>query len=434
MSGNSVATLAKNKRLLRILFPLMVVGLFAIIFVSLFMARPAPEERVVKPKKTNAFVIRSKERESRLSIRSQGEVMPLSLLELKAEIAGKLSYLSPKFVAGGAFEQGELLAQIDPVPYELAVIERKANVVSAEQNYEIAMAESQAASAELDEMGRDNASALARGLPQLRGAEAALNSARAELKRAEVELSYTQLVAPFNGRVKEEAASLGQYINRNATIATIFSTDVAEVRLPITLDEARQIDLPLTFYEEESPSPFEVLLSTRFGGDEHLWDARIVRTEAALDSRTRNLYVVARIEAPYRNMDSPLLMGSFVQAEIRSENKHRISRIPASSLRNGETLWLVDKDKKLRIVAANIVQRNRDDILVKDLPSGTRVITSTIPIPVEGMAIRPVKAEQTKVEAEEMVNSTIKVDAPASDREKRLRAKDANKQLLKSAG
>ena len=69
-------------------------------------------------------------------------------------------------------------------------------------------------------------------------------------------------------------------------IAEVFSTDGVEVRLPISQDEFVQLGLD-QFNPETDSIKFDVLLSSRIGGQDYAWQARITRTDSTFDLNTR---------------------------------------------------------------------------------------------------------------------------------------------------
>lgn len=384
------------KNVLRVALPLLVIAFFSVVITILYVNSPEPKSRSKRVAKAKVFTIKSKEEDRLLRVKSQGEVTPTSIVDIRPEISGKIQYISKKMVAGGEFKRGEILISIDPEAYELEVIQHQERVADTEQKYMTAKAESDAAIVELEQMGRVDASDLAKGLPQLRRAQAALNSAKAQLRLAQLDLSYTHIRAPFDGRVQDEVASLGQYVIKNTALATVYSIDVAEIRLPLTLEQLTQIGLPLAYFEQGHESPFDVMLSMDLGGRVATWAGKIIRTEAVVDRRTRTIYAVARVNDPYAPGKTPLLSGAFVAAEIIGVNRVKVTSLPPKVLRNGQALWLVDKDKKLNIVTANIVQRSRDALLVSNLANGSQVISSSLPIPTQGMPVNVVNVKNDK--------------------------------------
>lgn len=390
------------KTAMRFGLPMMVIAFFGVVITVLILSKPEPKSRPAREVKTKVFVATTEEESRVLSVFSQGEVLPVSRVQLRTEVEGKIVWMSKQLVAGGEFKRGDLLMKIDPTQYELIVIQRRARVAQSEESYAEALAENEAAEHELAELGRTNASDLAKGIPQLRQAEAALASAKAELKLAELSLSYTELRAPFDGRVQSKEVNVGQYLSRNFNAATIFATDAAEVRLSLSVTELAQIGLPLAYFTEYKNSPYHVQLSMDVGAKRIKWPAKIVRTEAVVDTRTRTIYAITRIENPYHQADVPLMLGAFVQAEITGVNTVEVSELPVKSLRNGRDLWLVDDENKLKIIPADIIQRSRERLLVAGLPSGSHIVTSALPIPRNGMSVEVVDPNLSSKSSNEM--------------------------------
>ena len=380
-----------TRKVMRLTLPILVIIVFSLLVTALYLNQPETKARTKRVEQAKVFVINSHEENTVLSVLSQGEVTPISVLELRAEISGKVNFTSDKLVAGGDFKRGDILLKIDPTEYELAVIQKRASVALAKQKYETAKALSTASILELNDMGRTDASDLAKGLTQLRSAQASLAAAQAQLKLAELNLSHTQLTAPFDGRVKDKFVSNSQYISKNVLLATLFATDNVEIRLPLTPEQLTQIGIPLAYFSKADASPFDVTLSMDLKETKIQWQGKIVRTEAIVDRRTRTINAVARIRSPYTKNRTPLLVGAFVQAEITGTQRFKVSELPSKALRKGSDLWIVDKNNKLQIVSANIIQRNRERLLVTGLPSGTRVVTSDLPIPVTGMPVKVVR-------------------------------------------
>src|SRR5690606_35291173 len=89
-----------------------------------------------------------------------------------------------------------------------------------------------------------DAPALVTRQPQLRAAEAAVDSARAALIQARLALERTAVVAPYAGRIRVRRADRGQVVAANTTVAEIYATDVVEVALPLTQRDLAFVDLP----------------------------------------------------------------------------------------------------------------------------------------------------------------------------------------------
>ena len=117
--------------------------------------------------------------------------------------------------------------------------------------------------------------------------EAALVDARAALNQAELNLSRTEVLAPFTGLVRSEQVDPGQFVNRGSAIARLYAVDYVEVRLPIADQQLAYLDIPPMQRGEldESNAP-DVLLSADFAG-QHYTVARHDRAHRSGDRRAQ---------------------------------------------------------------------------------------------------------------------------------------------------
>ncbi len=328
------------------------------------------------------------------TVQSQGSVIPRTETTIVAEASGRIVEVSDAFVSGGRFAAGDVLIRIDPRNYESALLRAQANVARAET--QLATESALAGYAEEDWQrlrqttpGTAPATQLALRKPQLQQALAELHFAEAELKDAEGDLDRTTIRAPYNGRVRDKVADIGEYVNVGSEIARIFAVDFAEVRLPVTQRDLQYLDIT----KLRSNEPFNVMISAELAGTVSRWSAKITRTEGVFDTTSRVLYLVAQIQDPYAYAEgatsAPLLMGMFVSAEIDGQEAGDLFLIPRHSLERGTTLWVVDDESRIYPRELNIVRRDNDFVYVVDgLDEGERYCVTPIDQPLPGMKVR----------------------------------------------
>lgn len=325
-----------------------------------------------------------------LSVSTHGTVAPRSESELIPEVSGRVTWVSPDLVSGGFFSQGEPLLRIEALDYEVELEQARARLARAESD----LANARTAHARQIDLAAQQASSEAQrddAINRLRVAEAAKRETLGSLAKAERNLARTEILAPYDGRVRSERVDVGQFVNRGAIVATIYAIDFAEVRLPIPDAELAYLDLPLVYDEGETSKPIAVTLRARFAGQEHEWQAEVVRTEGELDAQTRMVNVVARVPEPYARIEGkpPLSVGLFVEAEISGREVRNIVVLPRSALRGGDRVLIVDADERLRFRAVDVLRVSRDQVLVQGgLEDGDRVCVSPLEIAMEGMLVR----------------------------------------------
>ncbi len=333
---------------------------------------------------------------------SQGEVASITEIDLTTEVRGKLIEVSPALVSGGFFKAGETLAKIDPSDYEAAVERAKAEVARAEVAKSSQEAEAEVARQEWESLGenRGEPSDLLLRKPQLAEAEANLRAALANLAKAEKDLERTVLQAPFNGRVREKFADVGQFLRDAERVARVYSVEVAEVRLPLPIEKTRFLELPLDYTNADLDSEHPIHLSASFGGREFTWEARLDRVEGEVDPRTRMINIVARVDQPYA-LDNdhpdrpPLAVGMFVHAQIMGREISNVVELPREIMHDRDTALVVlpGSDEsgffKIDIRPIEVIQRNEDTVVIREgLSNGEEVCSSPLSIVTDGMLVR----------------------------------------------
>jgi RND family efflux transporter MFP subunit len=368
---------------------LLLVGItcaWAVIATRPQMTPQAPDTQV--PLVT---VIQAEPQTLRLNVHSQGVVAPRNEIDLIPEVSGKIIQLHPDFVTGGFFARGEVLAYIDPRDYDYAIAQAQAQIAEAKR--QLAMEEAQADQAhnEWQALGEGTATSLAMHEPQLAEARAKLKAAEANLLQAQIKRSRCELRAPFTGRLQTKLVGLGQTIQSGEKLAHIYSTDLAEIRLPLPTDQLAYLDLPLGTGSGHCGVCPKVTLTSNFAGSLQTWEGRIVRSEGKLDDTTGVLYAVAEVLNPYAQKDGhpPLLAGLFVQAQVQGKELQNLFVLPQNAINASQQVLVVDAELRLHIRHIEAVRNEPDRILVKKgLNSGDRIVTTGIRVPVEGMKVR----------------------------------------------
>ncbi|AWB67807.1 efflux RND transporter periplasmic adaptor subunit [Saccharobesus litoralis] len=375
-----------KKRLVNALPLLIIVLLTATSLYMLDVFKPEAEKRQYRPKKVKVFVQTSNVESTQLFAYSQGEVVPKQQIDLRNKVEGQVVYIAPEFVAGGRFNKGQVLFQIDPRDYELVVIQREAKVAQAKQNLAKVEAQSKIAQNELAQLGRDNANDLAKWLPQLEHARSEVKSAQASLSQAQLDLERTNVVAPFDGIVRNENVSIGLYVTRNSNTATLYANDVMEVSLALSGKQLDLIDLPLNYYVGDYASGVDVELSTEIGAKTLTWQGKIVRTEAAFDSRTRTLNAIAEVKVEGKTTD--IVPGLFVSAKISGKHVAQSTVLARTALRKNNEIWLVDNQDKLQVKTVDLIFRDNEKVVITGLDDNTRVITSALAVATPGILVK----------------------------------------------
>ncbi len=381
--------------------PLLVLALTIFAFIAINSNRPQPEKREAEERPVSAFVARAKRMTVIPKVVTQGEVRPLREIDLIPQVGGRIEEIDLNFEPGGAFTKGELLFRIQEADYELAVVRAQSQVAQARQNLVRESAEAEMAQKDWAELGEGEASPLTLRQPQLETRRAELQAAEANLAEAELALRRTRITAPFDGRVREKRADLGQVVGPQTILGRIFSTEIVQIPLPLTDRELGVVGLPIGYNAPDRDGPI-VNLSTTVAGEARRWQGRIARTDSAIDPQTRVLTAICEVVDPYgKSADDgvPLAVGLFVTAEIPGRAVEDVIVIPRAALRSADSLYVVTTDEEgvdrleIRSVSVAITEPDRV-ILASGLEEGERVIISAIEGAVGGLRIQTLEERE----------------------------------------
>ncbi len=330
-----------------------------------------------------------------MTVQTQGRVKAQTEIEVITGVSGNITHVAPAFVSGGFFKKGDLLVSIDPAEYDLRVAQAQARVMEAHYQLTREEAEAEQARQEWRQLGEGDPSPLNLRIPQLKEKKAKLAAEQEELKNARLLRQRTEIRAPFNGRVRTKSIGMGQYLNTGDVLGIIYSSDLAEVRLPVNTQELSWIEVPDWPSRSTTVKGAEVILSASYHGELQTWRGRIVRSEGAIDEKTGMVMIVAQVNDPFGLRGSEgnravtvLPVGLYVEASIEGRWLEDVYVLPVGALVQDGRVAVIDQDNRLRLRHVAVLKKEREQvILTEGLTPGERVMVSGILHPVEGMTV-----------------------------------------------
>ena len=402
-----------GSRLWRILVPIAIVAAGAGVYAGMVAMKTPPPRKPHVHLGPLVETIPAPAQLLRVTVKGHGTVRPSEEIELVPQVAGIVVWKSPRFESGGFFKRGELLLQIDPRDYRLAVEVAQAEVAQSQYALEVARGEAGIARQEWEMIqgAEGDSNPLALHVPQLRAAEARLQAARARAEEARLRLERTELYAPFDGRVGATRLDRGQFAFAGQSLARIHATGAVEVVVPVGTEDLAWIELPVGGVGESrsrreqgaavtsigeggektaaEPAFPGAAVSGRYAGREHRWQGVVRRVEGELDPRSRMANLVIEVSDPYADPEAPLLVGAFVDVEIAGRAVDGVRALPRHALRDGGSIWVAAADSTLRVRRADLVHRRGEEVLVyADLGRGEEVVVSALQGVTDGMRIR----------------------------------------------
>ena len=166
-----------------------------------------------------------------------------------------------------------------------------------------------------------------------------------------------------------------------------------EIRLPISSEDQRYLQLPETFINDQTSkaSGTEVLFTSQAGTQKHQWEGRLVRTEGAIDIQSRQLFVIGQITDPYvKKNDRPSLkIGQFLEAEIFGKQLKDVFVLPRSAVRGTNTVHLIDTENRLQRRELDIIWRDAKHLIASGpLEPGERLSLTALPFAADGIEVQ----------------------------------------------
>jgi RND family efflux transporter MFP subunit len=335
-----------------------------------------------------------------VEIEGEGAVSPLRRSTLASEVKGRVIYTSPDLVDGGQVSKGEVLVKVERKDYELAVTLAQAKVKEAATALKKVQEDAEAALEEWKRYqgkGTRAAPPLVAREPQLDEARAKLAAAQAQLEQAQLNLQRTEIRAPYEGRLSAKYVDLGQYLRVGDKVASLYGTDAAEVVVHLEDDALAWLAVPGLTQKGGQGSAAEVYID--FSGGRISWQGRVVRALGELDTRTRMVPVVVRVDKPFASQP-PLSPGMFVKVDIQGKTLDDAALLPRAALRQGGLVWVVDEAGTMKFRKVKVARTHGTEALIKSgLAHGEKVVTTQLQAVSNGMAVRvngaPAKAKAT---------------------------------------
>ena len=390
------------KKPIKILIPVAIFGALLLLAILIRANPPEARERAAPAKReliVSAIMVQAQTYQVQLE--SYGTVQPRTRTTLTAQVSGQIVYINPNVRDGGFFEKGDVLASIDTRDYQADVHIAQSILMDAYQVLSEAEARSEQAQEDWEMLGNQgDPPALVSQIPQLEAAKARVTSAKATLQKAELALERTQISAPFAGRVLQKSADIGRVVSANSSIAEIYATDFVEIRLPIRNRDLEFVDLPETYRgEQEASHDINVQIVSELVGKTQ-WDAKLVRTESAIDESARQLHVIAQIDDPFAkslNGKPQLKIGQYVTARLTGNELENVFVIPNATIYQGSYVYIAENGLLQRIEVDITWQNEKDAIIGTGLKDGDLLITTPLGQVTSGVRVSTVMEEKRAV-------------------------------------
>lgn len=302
-----------------------------------------------------------------VELKALGTVTAYNTVNVRPRVDGELVRLL--FADGQRVKAGDLLAQIDPRPYEVA-LQQALGVQQENQaqlrNAEIDLARYRGLYAE-DSIAKQTLDTQQALVNQYRGT---LKSNQAAVAEARLNLDFTQVRAPIGGRLGLRQVDVGNLVSASDSLPLVVITQTQPISLLFTLPEA---ELPAVLQQYRGGQPLRV----------EAWDRsdRLKLAAGELDSLD-NLIDTAtgtvKLKARFDNAEELLFPNQFVNVRLRVQVREQVNLIPAAAVQfgaRGTFVYVVDGESKVQVRPIVVGPSNGESTLVEQgVQPGERLV------------------------------------------------------------
>jgi len=377
------------KTIIKIIIPLVIIGLAVLGFKVLKASKEEPEAKELAEIITSVNVIKSRLATHATQVETFGTVRSKFETKVSAQVSGEIIELSPQFLVGMPVTKGTILARLDPTDYNAILAQQQATLIIAERSLDEEKIRAEQATQDWLASGRKLAAASGFVLrkPQLAAAEATIDAAEATIGKAKADVERTKIMAPFDAIVSSRNVSLGDFSTPQTILGSLISSEQAEIYLPLTAEQNQQI---------KPTSETQITLSSAAPGASVDWIAKFSRFAPTIDTKNQVSYLIATLDDPYGK--NPLPVGTFVNASIPAKKIDSVHSVPESALVNDSYIWIVsDEDKLVQTNAIRLHNFSNGMLLIRindEKIDEISVVSRPLSTFLDGMKVKIAQSEQ----------------------------------------
>lgn len=369
-----------------------------------------------------------------------GVIQPRISVGLPAEVSGKVVYRNPALEVGNSIASGEVLFRIDTEAYRYRIEFSQAQVSQFKSQLEaldkevkgliealeINIAQVELQKLEMDRYKRlvkENASSKSQiekvmsAYQNAKSAEiksnnsliqakarkqtllASLAQVEASLDEAKLNLSRTEILSPFNGKIDARNVELGEYVNPGQVLCELHDPATYEVESPLSLNDLLWLSQGNKITNITGTEAQIKLRHPNNISKTCVWKGKVTRVNSKVDAQTRTfgVFVKALEQLPQQSdFIFPISTGLFVQVVFLGGQQENLFKIPRH-LVSADSNINIFKNGKLHICPVTVEKVEEGFAYIKgDLKDDDQLVLTSLSRVIEGMSLKKINIEKNK--------------------------------------
>lgn len=305
----------------------------------------------------------------RVSVNAIGTITALNTATVRARVDGELRRIL--FTEGQQVKAGELLAEIDPRAYEVALAQMQGQLqrdAAQLKNAELDLARYRDLLAK-DSIAKQQVDTQEALVGQLKGT---VQSDQAQVDNARLQLSYTRVTAPISGRLGLRQVDLGNIVHASDTTGLVTITQTQPIAVVFAVPEAHLPQITRRLQAKGSVLAVEAWDREQ---RKRLAQGRVLTTDNAIDTTTGTI----KLKAEFPNAEGTLFPNQFVNVRLQLDTLPNALVAPNNAIQRGSMgtfVYLVKEDGSVTLRKVTTGAVDGDWVAIEgEIEPGDRLVT-----------------------------------------------------------